>query len=80
MFRLKITTNTERRPEIVTPTTQKIAEALEQNGISTTGATVSLNGRILDAPDYGKTFSESGVTAGQTAILSVVVKADSAAA
>ena len=43
-----------------------------------TGATVSLNGRILEAADYGKSFGDAGVFADQSAILSVVVKADSA--
>lgn len=78
MFKLKITTNTERRPEIVTPLTQTIASALEQNGIKTTGATVALNGRILEAGDYGKTFAQAGVSCDDVAILSAVVKADSA--
>ena len=78
MFRLKIHTNTERMPEILTPLGQTISEALDQNDISVSGATVSFNGRILGASDFGKSFDDVGAAEGQTGILSIVVKAASA--
>ena len=77
MFNLKINTNTNRMTE-VEMLNETLANALDKRGIKTNGAVVSLNGRILNASDYGKTFSDMGVTDGQQAILSVVVKADSA--
>lgn len=77
MFNLKINTNTNRVTE-VEMLNETLANALDKRDIKTNGAVVSLNGRILNASDYGKTFSDMGVTDGQQAILSVVVKADSA--
>ena len=77
MFNLKINTVGERITE-VEMLNVTLANALDKRGIKTNGATVSFNGRILDATDYGKTFSEMGVKDGQQAILSVVVKTDSA--
>lgn len=77
MFNLKISTVGERTTE-VEMLNETLANALDKRNIKTNGATVSLNGRILNASDYGKTFSDMGVTDGQQAILSVVVKADSA--
>ncbi len=77
MFNLKINTNTNRVTE-VEMLNETLANALDKRDIKTNGAVVSLNGRILNASDYGKTFADMGVTDGQQAILSVVVKADSA--
>ena len=77
MFNLKISTVGERTTE-VEMLNETLANALDKRNIRTNGATVSLNGRILNASDYGKTFADMGVTDGQQAILSVVVKADSA--
>lgn len=79
MFNLKITTNTERRPAISVMFTQTVAEVLDQNNVSTQGATVNLNGRTLGAADFGRTFAEFEIPTNKESILSVVVKADSAA-
>lgn len=78
MFNLKINTNTNRLNE-VEMLGETLAAALEKRNIKTNGAVVTLNGRILSPMDYGKTFADFGVTDGATAVLSVVVKADSAA-
>lgn len=77
MFNLKIITVGDRIVE-VEMLDETLANALDKRGIKTTGATVSLNGRTLNTSDHSKTFSEMGIKDGQQAILSVVVKADSA--
>ena len=78
MFNLKINTNTNRLNE-VEMLGETLAAALEKRNIKTNGAVVTLNGRILSPMDYCKSFADFGVTDGTTAVLSVVVKADSAA-
>lgn len=79
MFRLKIHTNMERKPEVVRSTDMTVEEALKESGVSTRGASVSLNGRFLRADEMDATFAQLGVSEGDTTILSVIVKAESAA-
>lgn len=54
------------------------AQVLRDNGVSATGATVSLNSRPLSYTDYDKTFEELNCVANSTVVLAAIVKADSA--
>lgn len=77
MFKLKIATNMGRR-EMVECLDKTLAQALEDYELSTQGAAVSLNGRILTPTDFGRSFGELGMEEDGYGILSVTVKADSA--
>lgn len=77
MFNLKIGTNMERKT-VVESLGTTVAESLENHNVSTSGASVFLNGAILRPQDFGKTFEELGVVDGGVANLTTVVKADSA--
>lgn len=77
-FMLKINTNTTRYEAQPVSLDTKIIDALDNKGVSTTGASVNLNGRILGVGDFGRSFGDLGVKPGDLKVLSVVVKADSA--
>lgn len=76
MFKLKISAG-ERRT-IIVEETEKIMDVLSKEQISIQGATVALTGQVLDTCELSSSFSDLGVRDGDEAILSVVVKADSA--
>lgn len=76
MFKLKISAG-ERRT-VIAEETEKIMDVLSKEQISIQGATVALTGQVLDTCELSSSFSDLGVRDGDEAILSVVVKADSA--
>lgn len=76
MFKLKISAG-ERRT-IIVEEKERIMDVLSKEQISIQGATVALTGRVLDTCELSSSFSDLGVQDGDEAILSVVVKADSA--
>lgn len=77
MFELKIATGTNRST-VMAQVTDTIADVLRKNDISTQGATLALDGRILQIEDVANTFESYGIRQSGQAQLSVTVKADSA--
>lgn len=73
MFELKLSYGNTRK-SVAAEATDTISKAIRDNEISVQGATIALNGRILDAGSYDKTFADFGVEEGSSAMLSVVVK------
>lgn len=77
MINLKLATTAGKKETLVrgnqTPT-----EILSENGVATAGATISLNMRPLSVDELSSTFEELGCQDGDAAMLSAVVKADSA--
>lgn len=76
MFKLKVSAG--ERKTIIVDENEKIMDVLSKEQISIQGATVALTGRVLDTCELSSSFSDLGVQDGDEAILSVVVKADSA--
>lgn len=76
MFKLKISAG--ERKNIIVDENDKIMDVLSKEQISIQGATIALTGRVLDTCELSSSFSDLGVRDGDEAILSVVVKADSA--
>lgn len=76
MFKLKISAG--ERKNIIVDENEKIMDVLSKEQISIQGATVALTGRVLDTGELSSSFFDLGVQDGDEAILSVVVKADSA--
>lgn len=76
MFKLKISAG--ERKNIIVDENDKIMNVLSKEQISIQGATVALTGRVLDTCELSSSFSDLGVQDGDEAILSVVVKVDSA--
>lgn len=70
--------NTAGNRECVVETTKTPAQILEDVGIDTCGAIVSLNGSPLSPTAFGKTLEASGIKDGETAYLTSIVKADGA--
>ena len=54
------------------------SEVLSENNVATTGATISMNMRVLPVSDLTETFESLGCNDGDSVMLSAVVKADSA--
>lgn len=75
MFSLTINTNSGRFSKIIN-VNSTVADVLSENSISTQNANVSLNGRMVT--DLYQTFDDLGISEGANAVLSVVVKVDSA--
>ena len=79
MVNLRVST-TENRTTITVDADAKVIDILNDNNISRQGAAVSLNGSPLAESDIqSATLTELGVLDNSTAMLSVIVKADSAA-
>ena len=78
MFRLSISTNTERIPASIYDENMKVIDVLAQNNISLMSATINLNGRALGTADLNKTFSEFGIANGGEATLAALVKTENA--
>ena len=79
MISINVRTNTTRRTVSVdvTDTPRKVFADL---GVDTSTSMVNLDGAILSAADFGKTFEELNVADGATANLNAIVKADGALA
>lgn len=77
MIRLTLAT-TAKRETIIVDVNDTPANVLSEHNVSTSGATVSLNMKLLEAVDLGKSFGELGISEGDEAMLSAVVKADAA--
>ena len=77
MIRLTLAT-TAKRETIIVDVNDTPANVLSEHNVSTSGATVSLNMKLLEAVDLGKSFDELGISEGDEAMLSAVVKADAA--
>lgn len=77
MLSINVRTNTTRRTVSadVTDTPRKVFADL---GVDTSTSMVNLDGAILSAADFGKTFEELNVADGSTANLNAIVKADGA--
>ena len=77
---VQVTIGTNMKKERVNTTVDVTpAELLTQNNVSTTGASVSLNGAALSPADYGKSLGALGVQDETSAMLIAAVKAESAA-
>ena len=76
-FNLKINAD-KRYPSEPENLERSIRDTLVEKNISTQGAVVSVNSRILSESDYTSTFEDFGVKEGDTCVVSVVVKAVSA--
>lgn len=78
MFNLRITSS-EGRITATASVEDTVRKVLDEKGISREGAITSLNGYTLTETDINSsTFAQLGVSEGATALLSVIVKADSA--
>lgn len=75
MVNVKLGTNTQRK-QVIANTTDTINQLFVDNGISTTGAIIYLDGDIVAA---GCTLGDCGVVDGEEVMLVAVVKAESAA-
>ena len=77
---VQVTIGTNMKKERVNTTVDVTpAELLTQYNVSTTGASVSLNGAALSPADYGKSLGALGVQDETSAMLIAAVKAESAA-
>ena len=77
MVRLTLGTNTNRKTVMV-EVTETLEDILEENNVSTTGASVHLNGMIVLPDEMDCTLEELDVEDETDASLITVVKADSA--
>ena len=78
MISINVRTNTTRRT-ISADVTSTPRSVFSELGIDTSTSMVNLDGAILRADDFGKTFEELRVPDGSTANLNAIVKADGAA-
>ena len=77
MIQIKIGTNTSKKTVNATIDVTP-AELLTQQNVSTSGATVFLNGAPLSPADFGRSLGALGVQDETSAMLIAAVKADSA--
>lgn len=75
MFNLKFRTNGRSFDRIVN-VNDRVCDALDREDISTQGTTIALNGKPIS--DLSTTFAALGVSSGTQAMISVVVKTESA--
>lgn len=78
MISINVRTNTTRRTVSVDVTSTP-RDVFNELGVDTSTSMVNLDGAILSAADFGKTFEELRVADGSTANLNAIVKADGAA-
>jgi len=78
MIQVNVRANTTRRT-INCEVTSTPAEVFSSIGCDTSSSMVNLNGNILYAAEFQKTFQELGVADGTQANLNAIVKADGAA-
>lgn len=79
MISINVRTNTTRRTVSVDVTSTP-RDVFNELGVDTSTSMVNLDGAILSAADFGKTFEELRIADGSTANLNAIVKADGAAA
>lgn len=79
MIQLNVRTNTTRRT-ITTDVTSTPHSVFGEMGIDTSTSMVNLDGAILSAADFKKSFEALGIADGSTANLNAIVKADGAVA
>lgn len=77
MISINVRTNTTRRTVSVDVTSTP-RDVFAELGVDTSTSMVNLDGAILSAADFGKTFEELRVADGSTANLNAIVKADGA--
>ena len=77
MISVNVRTNTTRRTvsEDITATPRQVFDEL---GVDTSTSMVNLNGAMLGAADFNKSFGDLGVEDGSTANLNAIVKMDGA--
>ena len=79
MISINVRTNTTRRTVSVDVTSTP-REVFNELGVDTSTSMVNLDGAILSAADFGKSFEALNVADGSTANLNAIVKADGALA
>lgn len=79
MILINVRTNTARRA-VSADVTSTPREVFAELDVDTSTSMVNLDGAILSAADFGKTFEELRVADGSTANLNAIVKADGALA
>ena len=79
MISINVRTNTTRRT-VSMDVTSTPRDVFNELGVDTSTSMVNLDGAILSAADFGKTFEELRIADGSTANLNAIVKADGAAA
>lgn len=79
MISINVRTNTTRRTVSVDVTSTP-RDVFAELGTDTSTSMVNLDGAILSAADFGKSFEELRVADGSTANLNAIVKADGAVA
>ena len=76
---IKVTlATTALKKDVIVSGDKTPSEVLAENNVATTGATISLNMAPLADYQLNETFETLGCTADKSAMLSAVVKADSA--
>lgn len=78
MISINVRTNTTRRTVSVDVTSTP-RDVFNELGVDTSTSMVNLDGAILSAADFGKSFEELRIADGSTANLNAIVKADGAA-
>lgn len=79
MISINVRTNTTRRT-VSADVTSTPREVFNELGVDTSTSMVNLDGAILSAADFGKSFEELRIADGSTANLNAIVKADGALA
>lgn len=79
MISVNVRTNSARRT-VSTDITSTPRDVFAELGVDTSTSMVNLDGAMLSAADFGKTFEELKVADGATVNLNAIVKADGAAA
>ena len=77
MIKVKLAT-TAGKKDVIVSGDKTLNEVLSENSVATAGATISLNMTPLADYQLNETFEALGCTGDKTAMLSAVVKADSA--
>ena len=77
MISINVRTNTTRRT-VSADVTQTPRDVFNELGVDTSTSMVNLDGAILSAADFAKSFEDLGVADGATANLNAIVKADGA--
>lgn len=77
MVQVSLNTASERK-QVITEVTNSIHDIFAQNDVDTTGATVMLNGNIVNLSEFGLPLSNFGVQEGTQCFLNVAVKTSAA--
>lgn len=76
MIKLIVKTTTVRNKEVVTDLSDTPASVFEKLGVSTAGASITLDGRFINGSLLNKSFAELDIKEGAVAYLNNVVKSD----